>query len=107
MGILRFSKKIFLITTKKELDEIGQIISTKTEEKPLMAEVKATSTNEFYKALANNLRISEEVVIQLSEYNDEEMVKVDDKVLHVIRTIKKPKEQKVVLVLGEKIGDGL
>lgn len=99
-----YKEVVYLISITTTKDSIGNIIETQTERK-VYAKAVSIGSKEFYNATAVGLTPSVELQLRASEYNNEKLVKFNNKIYSIIRsTIKYKKREDVVLVLSEKSG---
>lgn len=80
-----FSDELFLIKQVFTSDEIGNQIS-KDEENKVFCNVKSVARDEFYNASLAGLKPSVVFIIHNYEYNDEKIIKYNNKKYYVIRT---------------------
>ena len=84
---MEYSEIIYLISTVKTEDEIGNIINSSETSTKCYAKKQSVKTNEFYSAVEVGLTPSCEFVIKRLNYNGEEEVEWNDERYQVIRTI--------------------
>ena len=101
---MEYSEIIYLISTVKTEDEIGNIINSSETSTKCYAKKQSVKTNEFYSAVEVGLTPSCEFVIKRLNYNGEEEVEWNDERYQVIRTIDPKNKFDIVLVCARKIG---
>lgn len=101
---MEYSEIIYLIGETITEDEIGNQISTSSQPVKCYAKKQSVRTNEFYNATMNGLTPSQEFVIKRLNYSGETLVKWNDILYEVIRTIDPKNKYDIVLVCSKKIG---
>lgn len=101
---MEYTEVIYLISLKKEEDDIGNIISSFKSSKKVYAKKQSVRINEFYNAVQVGLSPSIEFVIKKSNYNNEEEIEWNSERFSIIRTIEPKNKFDIVLVCGKKIG---
>lgn len=101
---MEYSEIIYLISTVKTEDEIGNIINSSETSTKCYAKKQSVKTNEFYSAVEVGLTPSVEFVIKRLNYNGEEEIEWNNKRYMVIRTIDPKNKFDIVLVCARKIG---
>lgn len=101
---MEYSEIIYLISTVKTEDEIGNIIDSSETSTKCYAKKQSVKTNEFYSAVEVGLTPSVEFVIKRLNYNGEEEIEWNNKRYMVIRTIDPKNKFDIVLVCARKIG---
>ena len=100
-----FDSVATLISERIDFDELGneKII---TAEKQIFCNKKSVNQSEFFKACEAGLKPQLMILIFAVDYNNENKVKVDDKVYYIYRTYQKTKD-KLELYLSTKLVDGV
>ena len=101
---MEYSEIIYLISTVKTEDEIGNIINSSETSKKCYAKKQSVKTNEFYSAVEVGLTPSAEFVIKRLNYDGEEELEWNNERYQVIRTIDPKNKFDIVLVCARKIG---
>lgn len=95
-----FTEIIYLIKEKLVQDTVGNQIPVKTETKTY-AKVKSVATKEFYSAVEVGIRPTFEFVVRESNYDNETLLRYKNAEYSIVRTIKKPDNQ-IILVVSSK-----
>jgi len=100
-----FDSVATLISENIDFDELGneKII---TVEKQIFCNKKSVTQNEFFKASEAGLKPQLMILVFAVDYNNENKVKVDDKVYYIYRTYQKTKD-KLELYLSTQLVDGV
>ena len=101
---MQYSEIIYLISTIKTEDEIGNIINSSERSAKYYAKKQSVKTNEFYSAVEVGLTPSCEFVVKRLNYNGEEELEWNNERYMVIRTIDPKNKFDIVLVCARKIG---
>lgn len=96
-------EKISLISIEYTQDDLGEWSETRTEN-VVFATVESVSMAEFYQASLQGLKPDFKLVVWLTEYNGEELVKYQDKIYDVYRTYRRT-DGRIELYVNEKKGD--
>lgn len=78
---------LFLLTTKKEQDELGRFFSKK-EKRQVLCKVRSVSFSEFFNAGRNGLNPALEFLVFSGDYNGEQEAEYRGQVYSVYRTYK-------------------
>lgn len=101
---MEYSEIIYLISTVKTEDEIGNVIDSSETSTKCYAKKQSVKTNEFYSAVEVGLTPSVEFVIKRLNYNGEPEIEWNNERFMVIRTIDPKNKFDIVLVCARKIG---
>lgn len=101
---MEYSEIIYLITENKEEDEIGNISSSFTTLNKCYAKKQSVKTNEFYSAVEVGMTPTCEFVIKRLNYNGEELLKWNNEIYTIIRTVDPKNKFDIVLVCSKRIG---
>ena len=101
---MQYSEIIYLISTVKTEDEIGNIINSSEKSAKCYAKKQSVKTNEFYSAVEVGLTPSCEFVVKRLNYNGEEELEWNNERYQVIRTIDPKNKFDIVLVCTKRIG---
>lgn len=101
---MEYSEIIYLISTVKTEDEIGNIINSSETSTKCYAKKQSVKTNEFYSAVEVGLTPSCEFVVKRLNYNGEDELEWNNERYMVIRTIDPKNKFDIVLVCARKIG---
>lgn len=101
---MEYSEIIYLITSAKTEDEIGNIIDSSETSTKCYAKKQSVKTNEFYSAVEVGMTPSVEFVVKRLNYNGEEEIEWNNERYMVIRTIDPKNKFDIVLVCARKIG---
>lgn len=101
---MQYSEIIYLISQRKEEDEIGNIISSSDSFIKCYAKKQSLRTNEFYSAVEIGLTPTCEFVVKRLNYNGEEELEWNNERYQIIRTIDPKNKFDIVLVCSRKIG---
>lgn len=101
---MEYSEIIYLISSEIIEDAIGNNVSSNATEKKIYAKKQSVKTNEFYNATMNGLTPSCEFVIKRLNYSGEMMLKWNNEIYEVIRTVDPKNKYDIVLVCSKKIG---
>ena len=93
---MEYTEIIYIVSSNKEEDEIGNIISSSFTLTKRYAKKQSVRTNEFYSAVESGLTQSVEFVMKRLDWNK--------KRYSVIRTIDPKNKYDIVLVCARKIG---
>lgn len=101
---MEYTEIIYLISQKKEEDDIGNIITSSETSKKTYTKKQSVKTNEFYNAVQAGLSPSIEFVIKRLNYSNEEELIWNNERYSIIRTIDSKNKFDIVLVCQKKIG---
>ena len=101
---MEYSEIIYLIDSVLQKDTIGNVVSSSETQKEIFAKMQSVRTNEFYNATMNGLSPSAEFVIKRLNYSGESMLKWNNEIYEVIRTVDPKNKYDIVLVCAKKIG---
>lgn len=101
---MEYSEIIYLRSSTKTEDEIGNVISSSITTQKCYAKKQSIRTNEFYSAVEVGLTPSIEFVIKRLNYNGEEEIEWNNKIYQVIRTVDPKNKFDIVLICARKIG---
>lgn len=101
---MEYSEIIYLVSTVKEEDEIGNIKTSSFSLAKRYAKRQSVRTNEFYSAVETGLTPSIEFVMKRLDYDGQEELEWNQKRYSVIRTIDPKNKYDIVLVCARKMG---
>lgn len=101
---MEYTEIIYLISQKKDEDDIGNFISSSETSKKIYAKKQSVRTNEFYNAMQIGLSPQVEFVIKKINYSGQSEVEWNNERYAVIRTADSKNKFDIVLVCGKKIG---
>ena len=101
---MEYTEIIYLVSSNKEEDEIGNIISSSFTLTKRYAKKQSVRTNEFYSAVESGLTPSVEFVMKRLDYDGQLELDWNKKRYSVIRTIDPKNKYDIVLVCARKIG---
>ena len=101
---MEYSEIIYLVSTVKEEDEIGNIKTSSFSLTKRFAKRQSVRTNEFYSAVETGLTPSIEFVMKRLDYDGQEELEYNHKRYSVIRTIDPKNKYDIVLVCARKMG---
>jgi len=101
---MEFTEIIYLISRKKEEDDIGNVVSSSETSEKIYAKKQSVKTSEFYNAMQSGLSPSIEFVIKRLNYNGEEEIEWNDEKYSIIRTVDSKNKFNLVLVCQKKTG---
>ncbi len=101
---MEYSEIIYLISSTKTEDLIGNVINSSVTSTKCYAKKQSIRTNEFYSAVEVGLTPSVEFVIKRLNYNGEEEVEWNNQMYQVIRTVDPKNKFDIVLICARKIG---
>lgn len=101
---MEYSEIVYLISPVLQEDAIGNVVSSSETLKKIYAKKQSVRTNEFYNATMNGLTPSVEFVIKRLNYSGESIVKWNNTIYEVIRTVDPKNKYDIVLVCAKKIG---
>lgn len=101
---MEYSEIIYLVSTVKEEDEIGNIKTSSFTLSKRFAKRQSVRTNEFYSAVETGLTPSIEFVMKRLDYDGQEELEWNQKRYSVIRTIDPKNKYDIVLVCARKMG---
>lgn len=101
---MEYTEIIYLISQKKEEDDIGNFISSSETLKKVYAKKQSVKTGEFYNAVQVGLSPSAEFVIKKLNYNSEEELIWNNEKYSIIRTVDPKNKFDIVLVCQKKTG---
>lgn len=102
---MEYTEIIYLISRKKEEDDIGNIITSSETSKKIYAKKQSVKTSEFYNAVQTGMNPSIELVIKRLNYSGESELEWNNERYSIIRTVDPKNKFDIVLVCGEKIGN--
>ena len=101
---MEYSEIIYLVSSTKEVDDIGNIIPTSFQLTKRYAKKQSVRTNEFYSAVESGLTPSVEFVIKRLDYDGQLELQWNNKRYSIIRTVDPKNKFDIVLVCARKIG---
>ena len=101
---MEYTEIIYLISQKREEDDIGNIIASSISSKKTYAKKQSVRTNEFYNAVQAGFTPTIELVIKRLNYNGEEELEWNQERYSIIRTVDQKNKFDIVLVCGKKTG---
>lgn len=101
---MEFTEELTLIKQTPSQDSIGQVVLTETR-KNVLAKRRMLGSKEYYGALAVGIRPTAELLIRISNYDNEQEVEYKGIRYSIIRTLPKDKYD-LVLVIGVKEVNG-
>lgn len=101
---MEYTEIIYLISQKKEEDDIGNNITSSETSKKIYAKKQSVKVTEFYSAVQAGLSPSIEFVIKRLNYNGEEELEWNNEKYSIIRTVDPKNKFDIVLVCQKKIG---
>ena len=101
---MEYSEIIYLVSSTKEVDDIGNIIPTSFQLTKRYAKKQSVRTNEFYSAVESGLTPSVEFVMKRLDYDGQLELQWNNKRYSIIRTVDPKNKFDIVLVCARKIG---
>lgn len=101
---MEYQEIIYLVSSNKEEDEIGNIITSSFTLTKRYAKKQSVRTNEYYSAVETGLTPSVEFVMKRLDYDGQMELDYNNKRYMVIRTIDPKNKYDIVLVCARKIG---
>lgn len=101
---MQYTEIIYLISQKKERDNIGNIVSSYKTSNKIFAKRQSVKISEFYNAVQVGLSPSIEFVIKKLNYNNENELEWNNEKYSIIRTIEPKNKFDIVLVCQKKTG---
>lgn len=101
---MEYTEIIYLVSSTKEEDEIGNIITSSFQLTKRYAKKQSVRTNEFYSAVETGLTPSVEFVMKRLDYDGQMELDWNRQRYSVIRTIDPKNKYDIVLVCARKIG---
>ena len=101
---MEYSEIIYLVSSTKEEDDIGNVISSSFTLTKRYAKKQSVRTNEFYSAIETGLTPSIEFVMKRLDYDGQLELEWNRKRYSVIRTVDPKNKYDIVLVCAKKIG---
>lgn len=101
---MEYTEIIYLISQKKEEDDIGNIITSSKTSKKIYAKKQSVRTSEFYNAVQCGLSPQVEFAIKRLNYNGEEELEWNNQRYSIIRAVDPKNKFDIVLICGKKIG---
>ena len=101
---MEYQEIIYLVSSNKEEDEIGNIITSSFTLTKRYAKKQSVRTNEFYSAVESGLTPSIEFVMKRLDYDGQLELEWQHKRYLVIRTIDPKNKFDIVLVCARKMG---
>ena len=101
---MEYTEIIYLITKKKEEDDIGNNISSSELAKKRYAKKQSVKVSEFYNAVQAGMNPSIELVIKRLDYCNEEELEWNEERYSIIRTADPKNKFDIVLVCQKKAG---
>ena len=98
---MEYTELLYLISKQESQDSIGNIIYSETE-RMVYAKKNKVGSREFYNAVAVGMTPTAELQIKISNYNDEEEVRYNNKKYSVIRVLPANVRTDIILVIGIK-----
>ncbi len=101
---MNYSEIIYLIRQFKNMDDIGNYLSSSETKQKCYAKKQSVKTGEYYSAIEVGLTPNCEFVIKRLNYNGESELEWNDERYQVLRTIDPKNKFDIVLVCSKKIG---
>lgn len=101
---MEYTEIIYLISQKKEEDEIGNVLPSSETSKKVFAKKQSVRTNEFYSAMQIGLSPRVEFAVKKLNYNGESELEWNNERYSIIRSIDPKNKFDIVLVCGKKVG---
>lgn len=101
---MEYTEVIYLISQRKEEDDIGNYITSSNSSKKIYAKKQSVKTNEFYNAIQVGITPSIEFVIKKSNYSGEKEIEWSGDTYQITRVIEPKNKFDIVLVCSKKIG---
>lgn len=101
---MEYSEIIYLVSSVKTHDEIGNYIKSSEILSKCYAKKQSVRLGEYYSATQIGLNPTCEFIIKKLNYNDESELLWNDKRYQIIRTIDPKNKFDIVLVCSQKIG---
>lgn len=101
---ISFDNVCTFIKRETTQDENLNDVITDTETNVFCAELPIAS-NEFFKAEQSGIKASKEFVVYTEEYNDEQLIKYNDKLYSIYRIYQRPDEY-TELYCESRVGNG-
>ena len=101
---MEYQEIIYLVSSNKEEDEIGNIITSSFTLTKRYAKKQSVRTNEFYSAVESGLSPSAEFVMKRLDYDGQKELNYNNQRYSVIRTVDPKNKYDIVLVCEKKIG---
>lgn len=101
---MNYSEIIYLIRQVKNMDDIGNYLSSSETKQKCYAKKQSVKTGEYYSAIEVGLTPNCEFVIKRLNYNGESELEWNDERYQVLRTIDPKNKFDIVLVCSKKIG---
>lgn len=101
---MNYSEIIYLISQVKDIDDIGNYLSSSETKEKCYAKKQSVKTGEYYSAIEVGLTPNCEFVIKRLNYNGESELEWNNERYQVLRTIDPKNKFDIVLVCSKKIG---
>jgi hypothetical protein len=101
---MNYSEIIYLIRQVKNMDDIGNYLSSSETKQKCYAKKQSVKTGEYYSAIEVGLTPNCEFVIKKLNYNGESELEWNNERYQVLRTIDPKNKFDIVLVCSKKIG---
>ena len=101
---MEYTEVIYLISQRKEEDDIGNYIPSSNSSKKIYAKKQSVKTNEFYNSIQVGITPSIEFVIKKMNYSGEKEIEWSGDTYHITRVIEPKNKFDIVLVCSKKIG---
>lgn len=101
---MKYVNPIYLITSSKVVNEIGDIISSEIKRK-VYCDVNSIRQSEFYQAQANGFKAELSVLLRNFEYKNEEIAELDSVRYKILRSYDK-KDGTIELTLIRGVENG-
>lgn len=101
---MEYTEVIYLLSNEIKEDDIGNMSSSDISTSKCYAKKQSVKSSEFYNAVAIGINPTVEFVIKRLNYSGETLLKYNNEVYSIIRTVDPKNKFDIVLVCSKKIG---
>ena len=101
---MEYTEVIYLLSKEIKEDDIGNMSSSDISTSKCYAKKQSVKSSEFYNAVAVGINPTVEFVIKKLNYSGETLLKYNNEVYSIIRTVDPKNKFDIVLVCSKKIG---
>lgn len=101
---MEYTEIIYLLSKEIKEDDIGNMSSSDISTSKCYAKKQSVKSSEFYNAIAVGINPTVEFVIKRLNYSGESLLKYNNEIYSIIRTVDPKNKFDIVLVCSKKIG---
>ena len=101
---MEYTEIIYLLSKEIKEDDIGNMSSSEISTNKCYAKKQSVKSSEFYNAIAVGINPTVEFIIKRLNYSGETLLKYNNEIYSIIRTVDPKNKFDIVLVCSKKIG---